>query len=217
MRSHSKIGTADLKKMPISGLFAQTDEYKKTAFTSGSLSSGVPSFLQSPPLRALRHGVFPTFLSFGFFGQRAIAHRARWSTDFIWRQLWRPTWAAAGVKSSLPGDGGHPEALTWCRAEARRRAGTEIWPAVFPGRQHSSKTPNVCQMRGLRLRLKFRDKQRSLLHAKSGCPAGAPCWAPGQANPGLLRSLQSSGSLAHEPQLIFKARHFGGSSFRCSS
>lgn len=77
MRSHSKIGIADLKKMPISRLFTQTDEYKKTAFTSGNLSSGILSFLQSPPLRTLRDGMFPTFLSFGAFGQRAIAHRAR--------------------------------------------------------------------------------------------------------------------------------------------
>ena len=121
------------------------------------------------------------------------------------------------MKSSLPGDGGHPEALTRCPAEARRTAGTEIWPPVSPGREHSSKTPNVCQIRGLPLRLKFRDKQRSLLHTKSGCPAGASRWTQGQGNPGLLRSLQSSGSLACEPQLIFKARHFGGSSFRCQS
>ena len=82
MRSHSKIGIADLKKMPISRLFAQTDEYRKTAFTSGNLSSGVSSFLQSPPLRTLRDGMFPTFLSFGFFGQRAICPQSQVTNGF---------------------------------------------------------------------------------------------------------------------------------------
>ena len=203
--------------MPISRLFTQTDKYKKTAFTSESLSSGVPSFLQSPPLRTLRHGMFPTFLSFGFFGQRATAHRARWSTDFIWQQLWRPARAAGGVKSSLPGGGGHPEALTWRPAEGRRRAGTEIWPPVCPVRERSRKTPNVCQIRGLPLRPKFGTSRGASSSPKSGWPAAALRWAQGQANPGLPRSLQSSGSLACEPPLIFKARLFGRSPLRYSS